>query len=125
MKTLILLVAGGLLMGCSSVPTQDVSEVAKAFYAQPRTYKSVELTGATEITIKGENLQVSIANELAPLSMIPKDPGIAVPLIGAIKDTVLMGLGIYTGGEVMKQLAERPQVISQQVVRPEYVIVEP
>ena len=116
---------GFALAGCGTAPAYDqsITEMANSFYGQQRTYKSLELTGATEIRIVGTNVNLIVSNELQPLSIIPKDPGIAGTLITSAERVLTMGLGIYTGGEVMKTLAARPQVVSQQVVNP--VIVTP
>ena len=113
-----------MMSGCASTKELDINAIAKMYYGQERTYSPVRLTGVNEITIHGSNMVVELQSELSPLSIIPQDKATAGIISGAIKDTVLMGLGIYTGGQVMKELSARPQIISQQVVKPEIITVQ-
>jgi hypothetical protein len=109
--------------GCASGPEIDMNKVAEKFYTQPRSYKTLEISGVTELNVKGSNINLSLQSELQPLSIIPKDNGTAGIIANAVKDTVLVGAGILTAGGVMKDLAKQPQVVPAQIVRPEVITV--
>ena len=122
MKAMIfsMVMAAALLTGCTT-KGPDTTKVAGMFYGQQRTYESLRLVGANEINIRGSNVALVVSNELQPLSMLPKDPGIVEPLVRGLVSVA----GIYTAGEVMKDLAAAPQVIETkpEIVRPEIVTV--
>lgn len=110
------------LAGCvSQGPAMDLNKIAEQIYGQQRTYQVLKIEGATSLTLAGSNVSVMVQAEMLPISVIPQNPQTAGALIGGVKDTLLMGLGIYTGGEVMKKLSDRPQVVRPEVVRPEIV----
>ena len=124
MKTVLMGLGLAVLVGgCASAPDVGPSELARQFYGQERTYKVLEISGVSEVSMKGANITITVSAEMAPLSVIPRDPGIAREVISAVKDVVLMGEGIYTAGEVMKDLAARPATVEPTVVRPEIVTV--
>ena len=123
MKKLLMLLSITVMAGCATGPQLDMNKVAEKFYSQPRAYETVKVTGVSELSLKGANISLVLQNELQALSIVPKDTGTAGIIANAVKDTVLVGAGIVTAGNVMGKLANQPQVISQQVVRPEIITV--
>lgn len=111
---------GMLGAGCSTAPSYDASvlQMAQEFYGQARVYQPVSITGVNDMHLQGSNMSFVVQGTLDPLSIIPKDPGVATTFIQSAERALEFGLGIYTGGEVMKKLADRPTVVPAQVVNP-------
>ena len=110
-----------LAAGCASTKPLDMNQVAKQFYTQQRSAKLLEMENVSEFTIRGTNMTIAISTELQPLSLIPRDPSTVQALAETAGRVLVAGAGIITAGDVMSKLADRPQVISQQVVRPEVI----
>jgi hypothetical protein len=109
--------------GCASAPAIDPNEMAKQFYNQERHYKVLQISGVTELAVKGANIQLAVEAEMTPLSVMPKDPSTAQAVISAVERTLTIGAGIITAGKVMENLADQPPV-EPLVVRPEVIMVE-
>ena len=112
-----------LVSGCASTKPLDMNLVAKQFYSQQRSAKLMEMQNVSEFSIKGSNMTIAISTELQPLSLIPRDPSTLQALAETAGRVLVSGAGIYTAGQVMSKMAEQPQVISQQVVRPEVITI--
>ena len=112
-----------LAVGCTSTKPLDMNRVAHQFYNQQRSAKLLEMQNVSEFTIKGTNMTIAISTELQPLSIIPRDPSTLQALAETAGRVLVSGAGIYTAGQVMSKLADKPQVISQQVVKPEVITV--
>ncbi len=126
MKAVKNLLCGMILIGfCGGCATTggDVSKVPEQFYGQDRYFTFFEVNNLCEFTLKGSNMTVKLSAPLDPLSMLPRDPNVAMQAFAVAKDILLGGMGIYYAADVMGKLTERPQVITQQVVRPEVVQV--
>jgi len=111
------------LCGCGTTKPLDMNQVANKYYAQERAIKSLEMTNVSEFRVTGTNMNITIANELQPLSIMPRDPSVASELIQTAGRTIVAGVGIVTAGQVMNKLAERPTTVQPTVVRPEGVRV--
>ena len=122
-KLLIAIPLIALAAGCTSTKPLDMNRVAQQFYNQQRSAKLLEMQNVSEFTIKGTNMTIAISTELQPLSIIPRDPSTIQVLAETAGRVLVSGAGIYTAGQVMSKLSDRPQVISQQVVRPEVITV--
>ena len=122
MRTL-LLIPVVLAAGCASTKPLDMNQVAKMYYGQERSARLLEMENVSEFSIKGSNMTVAISTELQPLSILPRDPSTAQAIAETAGRVLVSGVGIVTAGQVMEKLSERPQVISQQVVRPEVVTI--
>lgn len=112
-----------LAAGCASTKPLDMNQVAKEFYTQQRSAKLLEMQNVSEFCIKGTNMTIAISTELQPLSLMPRDPSTVQALAETAGRVLVAGAGIVVAGDVMSKLSERPQVISQQVVRPEVVTI--
>ena len=122
MKKMLMVISLVLLAsGCTSTKPLDMNLVAKQFYGQQRSAKLMEMQNVSEFSIKGSNMTIAISTELQPLTMMPRDPSTLQSLAETAGRVLVSGVGIYTAGEVMSKLADRPQVISQQVVKPEVI----
>jgi hypothetical protein len=122
-KILIALPLIVVAAGCTSTKPLDMNLVAQQFYSQERSAKLLEMQNVSEFTIKGTNMTIAISTELQPLSIIPRDPSTIQALAETAGRVLVSGAGIYTAGQVMSKLADKPQVISQQVVKPEVITV--
>ena len=100
-----------------------MNKVAQAFYNQERSVESLKITGLTSMTITGTNMTLTLKNNLTPLSIIPDDSATTGIIASAIKDTVLTGAGIWAAKSVMTTLAQKPNTISPEIVRPEVIMV--
>ena len=124
MKTTITVLVAVTLVGCAS-PKGDPNRqsLLSGFYGQQRVYKAVSLTGANEVSIKGDNMRFELEAPLAPLSVIPNDPNTALAVGTMVKDALLGGLGIYVAGQAIDKALDTPRTVSPQVVEP--TIVQP
>lgn len=116
--------------GCVSTQPLDANLMAQRYYGQQtnRVYSVFEVSNVNEISFKGSNMHFAVRSVLDPLSIIPRDPGVATTLIGTAGRVAVAGLGIYTAGNVMNKLADQPKVVPQQVVEPTVVnpvVVQP
>ena len=124
MKRMLMVISLVLLAsGCANTKPLDMNLVAQQFYGQQRSAKLLEMQHVSEFSIKGSNMTIAISTELQPLSLMPRDPSTVQALAETAGRVLVAGAGIYTAGEVMSKLADRPQVISQQVVKPEIVTI--
>jgi len=110
-------------LGCASAPSIDPNEMAKQFYNQERHYKVLQLSGVTEVSMKGANIQLAVEAEMTPLSVMPKDPSTAQAVISAVERTLTIGAGIITAGKVMEKMSDT-HTVSPEIVRPEVIMVE-
>lgn len=119
----------GLSTGCATRNGPALAHEARlayeAFISQPRTFRSLSITGATSFQVTGENMTLSMEAPLNPLQAMPQD-GDSLPRIAdAVKNTVLGAAGIYTLGQIGTQ---RPTVVSQPppvIVHPEVIHAGP
>lgn len=113
------------LSGCASAPALDINKMAEMYYTQQKTAEMITLrwSGKGKFIIEAENLEFSMAAPVAPLSIIPQNPSTAQAAFQTAKDILLMGAGIWTMHDLGMALAARPQVVDQQVVRPEIITV--
>jgi hypothetical protein len=124
MKKILAVMAGmAIVAGCASAPSIDPNKLAEQFYGQERHYKVLQLSGVTEVSMKGANIQLAVEAEMTPLSVMPKDPSTAQAVIGAVERAAMVGLGIVTAGNVMEKMADRPATVSPEIVRPEVIMV--
>lgn len=119
--TTLALVAIVLGSGCTSAGSKtDPTKIAMAYYQQDRTYDTLKLTGVTELTLKGTNLNIAVANQLTPLSIYPRDPSTLKTVIdGAARIATTVGAA-YVGNTLAGGLSRGPTVVNQ----PEPIIVE-
>jgi hypothetical protein len=125
-KYMLMLLATAVLSlasGCGTTKPVDVDQMAKIFYGQQRDYATVRVTGLDELSMKGSNMTIELRAPHNPLSIIPKDPSVAMTMFSVAKDIVLGGMGIFYAADVMNNLAARPQVVSQQVVQPDVIAI--
>jgi hypothetical protein len=122
---LVLLVPCCLFSGCATGPALDINKMAEMYYTQQKTAEMITLrwSGKGRFTIEAENLEFSMAAPVAPLSIIPQNPSTAQAVLSTAKDVLLMGAGIWTMHDLGMALARRPQVVDQQIVRPEIITV--
>jgi hypothetical protein len=127
MKKLINLVVVGsfviLVSGCATSSTEDMTKIVTAYYQQQRTYETVKLEGASEITIKGSNINFVIANQLPPVSIYPRDPSTLSTVVdGVARLGGILGAA-YVGNGLVNAVAARPQVVETrpEIVRPEII----
>ena len=121
-KCILLLILTVPVIGCSS-PGSGLarSDLLRQFYGQKRTYQAVNLTGANEISIRGENMRLALDAPLSPLSVIPNDPNTALAVGTMAKDAILGGLGIYVAGQAIDKALDTPRTVDPQVVQPTIV----
>jgi len=123
-KVVLALVLGLIASGCASIGGKvDPTKMALAYYEQERVYDTMSVTGATEITFKGTNLNFTVSNQLTPLSIYPRDPSTLATLVdGAARLGTIFG-ATYVGHALAEGAAKDPTVVTQEplIVRPEVV----
>jgi hypothetical protein len=98
-----------------------MTKIVTAYYAQPRTYKTLELRGAQEISIKGDNIALTVENQLTPLSVYPRGASTVSKIIdGAVRLGTVAGAA-YVGNTLAEGASRGPTVVNQ----PDPIIVEP
>lgn len=109
-------------IGCSSTaPKMDMNKIAADFYKQKRTYQAIQIAGVSELSIKGEEITLTVEAPMPELRMMPNDPNTLHDIGEIAKNIVLGGLGIYTLGQVATR---DPMVVTQPepvVIRPEVI----
>lgn len=120
---LVLLVCSG----CASVGNKvDPTTIANNYYSQERTYKTLELKGAKEISIKGDNVSLTVENQLQPLSLYPRDPSTLRTAFDGLARIGSVAAAAYVGKELADGLSRGPTVVNQPpplLVRPEIVTI--
>ena len=118
MVTVLALLSGG----CATDKT-DINKILSDYYAQPRTYAALKVSGVRELTISGENIELSMEAPLNPLSAMPQDPNRTMMILDAAKNIALGGMGIWA----LNNIATKPATVIRQpapmVVRPEIITV--
>jgi len=109
-----------LAEGCAAQGAGEWANVPRYYYEQKRT-DTIAVKGFKRLTIEGDNCEVLVPMQLAPLSILQQQNG----TWDAIKDVLTFGLGAWVTHDAVHDLAKRPQVVQQQVVRPEVVTVTP
>jgi len=122
--TALMLILSVFYVGCGNIAKKtDPTKMALAYYGQERVYKTMEVTGANEITFKGTNLNFTVSNQLTPLSIYPRDPSTLATLIdGAVRLGTVAG-ATYVGATLADGAAKDPTVVVQEplIVRPEVI----
>ena len=98
MRLTALIILSVMLAGCSSTKDSGISRIVQDYYAQPRTYKTVQLSGASEVVIRGTNIVLVMENQLSPLSVYPRGESTLSKVIdGAVR------LGTVAGGKAWQR----------------------
>ncbi len=105
-----------IVAGCANTKGPDINEMMDKYYAQARTYSAVRITGLNELHLAGENMEIALEAPLNPLSMRSTDPNVALETINTLGRVAVAGLGIYTAGEVMKEMSAQPKTVDPIIV---------
>ena len=117
-----LLVVALSVSGCASAGSDLArSSLLQNFYGQKRVYRAISLTGATEVSIRGEKMTLAMEAPLSPLSVVPSDPNTALAVGTMAKDAILGGMGIYVAGQAIDKALDTPRTVNPQIVQPEVV----
>lgn len=123
----VLLAVLSLASGCATSNgvklAQETRKAYEKFQDQPRVAPIVELRGTNMIVTMSGVSSFTLSMPLQPLEALPKNPDIAATVAGAVKDTVLGGVGIWGlttvathDAQVVNQPA--PTIVEQQVLVP-------
>jgi len=111
-------------VGCTTLKNIDPTQMALAYYAQDRTYETMRVSGAEEITFKGTNLNFTVINQLQPLSIYPRDPSTLSAMVDGLSRLGTIVGAAYVGNTLAQGASRGPSVIAQPtpiIVRPEIV----